>query len=101
MEPLQISRIMLLLKCLVLLIVKDHSPFKLVNSLELNGLIQQIKAFEQLTIEAAVTGNKQKALLALTTNPFVPSSKVAKLLLDEILEVNQAYLPQFSMKALV
>lgn len=68
---------------------------------ELNGLIQQIKAFEQLTIEAAVTGNKQKALLALTTNPFVPSSKVAKLLLDEILEVNQAYLPQFSMKALV
>ncbi|WP_421102232.1 6-phospho-beta-glucosidase [Sporosarcina psychrophila] len=68
---------------------------------ELNGLIQQIKAFEQLTIEAAVTGNKQKALLALTTNPFVPSSKVAKLLLDEILEVNQAYLPQFLMKALV
>lgn len=68
---------------------------------ELNGLIQQIKAFEQLTIEAAVTGNKQKALLALTANPFVPSSKVAKLLLDEILEVNQAYLPQFSMKALV
>jgi len=68
---------------------------------EMNGLIQQIKAFEQLTIEAAVTGNKQKALLALTTNPFVPSSKVAKLLLDEILEVNQAYLPQFSMKELV
>lgn len=65
---------------------------------ELNGLIQQIKAFEQLTIEAAVTGNKQKALLALTTNPFVPSSKVAKLLLDELLEVNQTYLPQFSMK---
>lgn len=65
---------------------------------ELNGLIQQIKAFEQLTIEAAVTGDKQKALLALTTNPFVPSSKVAKLLLEELLEVNQAYLPQFSMK---
>ncbi|KAA0942119.1 6-phospho-beta-glucosidase [Sporosarcina sp. ANT_H38] len=65
---------------------------------ELNGLIQQIKAFEQLTIEAAVTGNKHKALLALTTNPFVPSSKVAKLLLDELLEVNQAYLPQFLMK---
>lgn len=63
---------------------------------EINGLIQQVKAFEQLTIEAAVTGDKGKALLALTTNPFVPSSKVAKLLLQDLLETNQNYLPQFS-----
>lgn len=63
---------------------------------EINGLIQQVKAFEQLTIEAAVTGDKGKALLALTTNPFVPSSKVAKLLLNDLLETNQDYLPQFS-----
>ena len=63
---------------------------------ELNGLIQQIKAFEELTIEAAVTGNKEKALLALTTNPFVPSSKVAKALLHDLLEANDQYLPQFS-----
>lgn len=62
---------------------------------EINGLIQQVKAFEQLTIEAAVTGDKGKALLALTTNPFVPSSKVAKLLLNDLLETNQDYLPQF------
>ena len=63
---------------------------------ELNGLIQQVKAFEQLTIEAAVTGNKQKALLALVASPFVPSSQVAKHLLDDLLEANQEYLPQFS-----
>ncbi|HJF33531.1 MAG TPA: 6-phospho-beta-glucosidase [Sporosarcina psychrophila] len=65
---------------------------------ELNGLIQQIKAFEQLTIEAAVTGNKQKALIALVANPFVPSSKVAKQLLNDLLEANKDYLPKFSMK---
>ncbi|WP_342506379.1 hypothetical protein [Sporosarcina sp. FSL K6-2383] len=63
---------------------------------EMNGLIQQVKAFEQSTIEAAVTGNTVKAMLALTTNPFVPSSKVAKLLLLDLLETNQKYLPQFT-----
>lgn len=63
---------------------------------EIVGLIQQVKAFEQLTIEAAATGNRQKALLALVNNPFVPSSKVAKKLLDDILETNKDYLPQFS-----
>ena len=63
---------------------------------ELNGLIQQVKAFEQLTIEAAVTGKKKKALLALVASPFVPSSKVAKELLHDLLEANQGYLPQFS-----
>ncbi|MGE8203898.1 6-phospho-beta-glucosidase [Heyndrickxia sp. NPDC080065] len=60
------------------------------------GLIQQVKAFEELTIEAAVTGNKHKALLALVNNPFVPSSKVAKHLLHDILEANKDYLPQFT-----
>ncbi len=65
---------------------------------ELNGLIQQVKAFEQLTIEAAVTGNKEKALLALTTNPFIPSSKVAKLLLHDLLEASKEYLPQFAIE---
>ena len=62
------------------------------------GLIQQVKAFEQLTIEAAVKGDKQKAFLALVANPFVPSSKVAKALLEELLEINRPYLPQFDPK---
>ncbi|MDQ0175578.1 6-phospho-beta-glucosidase [Bacillus chungangensis] len=62
------------------------------------GLIQQVKAFEQLTIEAAVKGDTQKAYLALVANPFVPSSKVAKALLEELLEINRPYLPQFELK---
>lgn len=60
-----------------------------------NGLVQQIKSFERAVIDAAVTGDYNKALLAMTINPLVSSDKMAKLLLDEMLEAHQDYLPQF------
>ena len=60
-----------------------------------NGLIQTIKSFERLTVEAAVEGNYNKALLALTINPLIQSEKMAKILLDEMLEANKKYLPKF------
>ena len=60
-----------------------------------NGLVQQLKAFEILTIEAAVEGNYQKALTALTINPLTPSDQMAKIVLDELLEAHKEYLPQF------
>lgn len=59
------------------------------------GLIQQIKSFEILTVEAAVTGDYDKALLAMTINPLVHSDTVAKKILDEMLEAHKKYLPQF------
>lgn len=59
------------------------------------GLVQQIKSFERVTIEAAVTGDYNKALLAMTINPLVPSDTVAKQILDEMLEAHKEYLPQF------
>ncbi|HDX9587110.1 TPA: 6-phospho-beta-glucosidase [Bacillus pseudomycoides] len=59
------------------------------------GLVQQIKSFERVTIEAAITGDYHKALLAMTINPLVPSDKVAKQILDEMLEAHKKYLPQF------
>ena len=62
------------------------------------GLVQQIKSFEMLAVEAAVTGEYDKALLALVINPLVQSDKVAKIILDEMLEVNKKYLPQFFNK---
>lgn len=61
-----------------------------------NGLVQTIKSFEKLVVEAAVEGNYDKALLALTINPLVPSEKMAKILLDELLEAHKEYLPQFN-----
>lgn len=59
------------------------------------GLVQQIKSFERITAEAAVTGNYHKALLAMTINPLVPSDAIAKKILDEMLEAHKDYLPQF------
>ena len=59
------------------------------------GLIQEIKTFERLVIEAAVEGNYEKAVLALTVNPLVASDALAKILVDELLEAHKDYLPQF------
>ncbi|WP_214415442.1 6-phospho-beta-glucosidase [Sphaerisporangium fuscum] len=46
------------------------------------GLVQQVKAVEQLTIEAAVTGSAGVALRAFATHPLVDSVSVARRLLD-------------------
>lgn len=59
------------------------------------GLVQQIKSFERVAAEAAVTGDYHKALLAMAINPLVPSDVVAKQILDEMLEAHKEYLPQF------
>ncbi|UOY92525.1 6-phospho-beta-glucosidase [Ectobacillus sp. JY-23] len=60
-----------------------------------NGLVQEIKSFERLGAEAAVTGSYETALLALTINPLVPTDELAKVVLDELLEAHRDYLPQF------
>jgi 6-phospho-beta-glucosidase len=59
------------------------------------GLVQQIKSFERVAAEAAVTGDYRTALLAMTINPLVPSDAIAKQILDEMLEAHKEYLPQF------
>jgi len=59
------------------------------------GLVQAVKAYEELTVEAAVTGSREAALLALVAHPLVPTAGVAEQLLARILEANRAYLPQF------
>ena len=66
-----------------------HTPLKI------RGLLQNVKAYEQLTIEAAVLGDYDKALQALTIHPLVNSASVARNILDDILAENKAYLPQF------
>ena len=59
------------------------------------GLVQQLKAFEILTTNVAVSGNYNDALVAMTINPLVQSEITAKLILDEMLEAHKKYLPQF------
>lgn len=60
------------------------------------GWLQVMKAMEQCTIEAAVTGNYGLALQAFILNPQVPGGHVAKTVLDELLIAHKKYLPQFA-----
>jgi 6-phospho-beta-glucosidase len=62
---------------------------------EMLGLVQHAKAYERLTIEAAVTGSRAGALKALVTNPLVGDVDRAIPLLDALLEANRAHLPRF------
>ncbi|OLQ95930.1 6-phospho-beta-glucosidase [Vibrio ponticus] len=64
------------------------------------GLLHQVKAYEQLAIEAAVFGDYDKALMALANNPLVPDIKRAKAILNDILRENAEYLPQFKLTTL-
>jgi 6-phospho-beta-glucosidase len=59
------------------------------------GLVEHAKAYERLTIEAAMSGDRGVALRALMTNPLVGDYEVAVPLLDELLEANRDLLPRF------
>jgi 6-phospho-beta-glucosidase len=70
-----------------------HLPFSI------RGLVQHVKAYEELTIEAAVTGDEKSALLALNANPLVPSWDTARALWEDIKAENAQFLPQFRIAA--
>jgi 6-phospho-beta-glucosidase len=59
------------------------------------GLLHEVKTYERLTIEAAVTGSRDLVLQALVHHPLVPSVSVVKILMDEMLEQNRPYLSAF------
>jgi len=59
------------------------------------GLIHAVKTYERLTIDAAVQGDRGLVLQALVHHPLVPSVAVAKTLMNEMLDINKAYLKAF------
>jgi len=79
------------------IITKDGPKPMAVGELpvQVNGLIQQIKSFERMVVEAAITGDYNTAMVAMTINPLISSDKMAKVLLDELLEAHKEYLPKF------
>lgn len=64
---------------------------------EILGLIEQVKAYEILAIEAAVTGDRRKALMALMNNPLVHDVKDARGILEDMMKAHAAYLPRFQV----
>lgn len=59
------------------------------------GLIAEVKNYEQLAVEAAVEGDRDKARLALLTHPLVREYALVEPLLTAILEAHKDDLPQF------
>lgn len=62
---------------------------------EMLGLVEHVKAYERLAVQAATTGDRTIALKALMTNPLVRDYRTAVPLLDALLEENRQHLPRF------
>lgn len=58
------------------------------------GLMMQQLNCEKLLVQGAIEGSYQKVLEAFTLNKTVPSMKVAKELLDDLIEANKDYWPE-------
>jgi 6-phospho-beta-glucosidase len=58
------------------------------------GLMRAVKSYERLTVEAATSGSRETALLALVTHPLVRDLDVAEPLLDELLAAHAPHLPR-------
>jgi 6-phospho-beta-glucosidase len=63
--------------------------------LSVRGLVQAVKNYEELTVEAAVSGDQAMAIDALMMNPLVGSYPKAQAYLDRVLENERDYIPKF------
>ncbi|GAB4485476.1 MAG: 6-phospho-beta-glucosidase [Anaerolineales bacterium] len=59
------------------------------------GLIAAVKAYELLTVEAAVHGDRDAAYQALMVHPLGPKGDKVQAVLDDMLETHREHLPQF------
>ncbi len=60
------------------------------------GLVTQVKMYELLTLEAGVHGDRQAAYQALLAHPLGPQADKVQEVLDDMLETNRQWLPQFT-----
>ncbi len=59
------------------------------------GLISAVKMYELLTVEAAVHGDRNAAYQAMLVHPLGPSADKISEVLDDLLETNKQWIPQF------
>lgn len=60
------------------------------------GLMEQQVSVEKLVVEAWVEGSYQKLWQALTLSRIVPNARVAKQLLDDLIEANKEFWPELN-----
>jgi len=58
----------------------------------IRGLMQNVKAYETLTVQAAVNGDREAAFQAMLVHPLMPGAVGCKRLLEELLEINRPHL---------
>lgn len=63
--------------------------------IQVKGLVQQIKTYEELTVAAATVGSKKLAMQALLAHPLVHGFKNAHDVLEDLFQAHRRYLPQF------
>jgi 6-phospho-beta-glucosidase len=51
---------------------------------QIRGLIQQVKAYEELAVSAAVTKSRRTAIMALCAHPLVADAELSEILVKEI-----------------
>ncbi len=68
-------------------------PFRPIKAIpeQCRGLLQAVKSYERLTVQAAIEQSYRKALLALTGHPLVPDALVARRILDDICAANRPF----------
>ncbi|MDH7488692.1 MAG: 6-phospho-beta-glucosidase, partial [Anaerolineae bacterium] len=59
------------------------------------GLLAHVKAYELLTVETAVHGDRRAAYQALLAHPLGPPADRVRAVLDDMLATHRQYLPQF------
>jgi 6-phospho-beta-glucosidase len=59
------------------------------------GLVSHVKMYELLTVEAAVHGDRNAMYQALLANPLGPSADKIQEVMNDMLETNKQWLPQF------
>jgi len=60
----------------------------------IKGLMQAVKAYEKLTVAAAVNGSRKDALAALMIHPLIGDFKKAKAVFDDMAKANAGFLPK-------
>ena len=68
------------------------------ESLYIEGMMRTVKAYEKLTIKAALEGDEKAALAALMVHPLVGDYDKASAVLKDILVENKDFLPKFNRK---
>ncbi len=58
----------------------------------IRGLMQLVKAYESMTVQAAVTGDREMAFQALLLHPLTPDATGCRALLNELLDINKPWL---------